>query len=76
MPVIKRRLIHDERIPKGFEIQSIQKSKKLAGHVVEGIVLQTIKPDWDRGHHYHNNKTEWFLAVDGSATLTWCARLT
>ena len=71
MSVIKRRLIHDARTPKGFKIQGIQKSKELAGHVVEDIVLQTTKPDWDRGHHYHNNKTEWFLAVDGSATLTW-----
>lgn len=62
---------HDDDHSRGFKIQSLQKSNKFQGKVIEDIVVQSINPGKERGGHYHKRKTEWFMALCGEASLIW-----
>jgi len=55
----------------GLEIQNLQFSKVFDKNPIKDIVIQTINPHTRRGEHYHTKKTEWFVALDGQAELSW-----
>ncbi len=68
-------LYNQDKGERGFEIQNLQKSKIFRGKSIEDIVIQSINSGKDRGGHYHERKMEWFMALDGKATLFWTENL-
>ena len=66
---------NEDKEGRGFEMQGLQKSKVFQGKNIEDIVIQSISPRKDRGGHYHERKTEWFLALSGKAELIWTDKL-
>jgi hypothetical protein len=55
----------------GFEIQGLQYSEAFHKNCIKDIVIQTINSNQQRGGHSHKLKTEWFIALQGEAELTW-----
>ena len=56
----------------GFEIQGLQYSSDVFhNNSIKDIVIQTINPQQERGRHFHERKTEWFIALEGEAELQW-----
>ncbi len=55
----------------GFDIQGLQKSAIFDGYSIEDIGIHSIKPNDERGSHYHIQKIEWLLPLSGSASFFW-----
>lgn len=55
----------------GWSLRGLQKSRIFQDNSILDIVIHSIRPNRDKGNHYHLKKTEWFIPIKGKAILRW-----